>query len=98
MVYSDRDLSQAAIDNLNFTSPLTFSQIDAEDLARDLDIFTSTQFFDFDFGPSSTTFLSSLNSSQKPMKQGDGNPSFSLDSISDFNFLSGIISYDQNCG
>ena len=63
MMYSDRDVSQDAIANLNSTSPLTFSQpISAEDLTRDLDLFTNMKFFDFDFGGSSTTFTSPLDS------------------------------------
>ena len=91
MVYRDRNLNQEAIANLNSTSPLTFPEtISAEDLARDLDLFTNTEFFDFDFGgPSSTTFTSSLDSTQKQTEQGDGNGSH-LDDMSHFSFLSGI--------
>jgi hypothetical protein len=97
MAYSDRNLNQEAIANLNSTSPLTFPEtISAEDLARDLDLFTNTQFFDFDFGGSSSTFTSSLDSTQKLNGQGDGNPLSHLDSISNFNFLSGITLYDKN--
>lgn len=66
MVYGDREYNQEAIAHLNSTSPLGFSDaISAEDLARDLDIFTNTQFFDFDLGGPSSTPFSSLDSSQK---------------------------------
>lgn len=93
MVYSDRNLTQEAIANLNSTSPLAYPEtMSAEDLARDLDLFTNTQFFDFDFGvPPSAAFTSSLDSTQKQTEQTDGNASH-LESMSDFNFLSGIIS------
>jgi hypothetical protein len=97
MVYSDRNLNQEAIANLNSTSPFTFPEtLSAEDLARDLDIFTNTQFFDFDFGGSPATFPSPLDSAQKPNEQGDGLRSSHLDSISNFHFLSGITPYDKN--
>src|SRR5271170_716047 len=91
MVYGDHgNYNPEAIANLNSTSPLTFPEtISAEDLARDLDLFTNTQFFDFDFGNShSSTFTSSLESSQKP-EQEDSNPSHNLTSLDNFNFLSG---------
>ena len=91
MVYSDRNLNQEAIANLNSTSPLTFSEsLSAEDLARDLDLFANTQFFDFDFGGSASTFTSALDSTQNTNEQGDRNLSSPLDSTSNFNFLSGI--------
>lgn len=92
MVYSDRDLNQEAIANLNSTSPFIFSEtLSAEELARDLDLFANTEFFDFDFGGSASAFTSSLDSTQKPVEQGDRNLSDPLDSISNFNFLSGIV-------
>jgi len=94
MVYNDRNLNQEAIANLNSTSPLTFPDtISAEELARDLDLFANTQFFDFDFGgPSPPTFTSSLDSTQKQTEQVDGNIS-QLASISNFHFLSGIFPF-----
>ena len=94
MVYSDRNLNQEAIANLNSTSPLTFPDtISAEELARDLDLFTNTEFFDFDFGgPSPPTFISSLDSTRKQTELADGNIS-PLASISGFQFLSGIFPF-----
>ena len=100
MVYGERNYNQEeSIANLNSTSPLNFSDgLSAEDLARDLDLFTNTQFYDFDFGTGlSTTFTSSLESTQKT---GDeisdsvqpGSVSNDPDSIHNFNFLSGIHS------
>src|SRR5271154_2989682 len=89
MVYGERNHNQeAAIANLNSNSPLNFPEsLSAEDLARDLDLFTNTQFFDFDFGSShNTTFTTSLESSQKP-DNGDTNPS----TLDNFNFLSGNL-------
>src|SRR5271170_4102483 len=89
MVYGDHgNYNPEAIANLNSTSPLAFPEtISAEDLARDLDLFTNTQFFDFDFGSShNTTFTTSLESSQKP-DNGDTNPS----TLDNFNFLSGNL-------
>ena len=102
MVYGDRNYNQEAIANLNSTSPLTFPDtISAEDLARDLDLFTNTQFFDFDFGGSATSFAT-LDSSQRQaadidqqqQQQQEGDPpqlsSISNDSdLSQFQFLSG---------
>src|SRR5579859_2314294 len=95
MVYSDRNYHQEAIANLNSTSPLTFrtEDISAEDLARDLDIFTNTQFFDFDFGVPSTSFTS-LDSPKETSMNGESN-STNLNSISTnpsvshFQFLQG---------
>jgi hypothetical protein len=88
------DRNQEAIANLNSTSPITFPDaLSAEDLARDLDLFTNTQFFDFDFGQSSA--FSPLESAQKPEQSGDGNQSHLISSTHDheslhsFNFISG---------
>ena len=97
MVYGDRNYNQEAIANLNSASPLSFPDtISAEDLARDLDLFTNTQFFDFDFGGQASTFTS-LDSPHRPQPDIDhpeGNlsqlPSISNDSdLSHFEFLSG---------
>jgi hypothetical protein len=97
MVYGDRNYNQEAIANLNSTSPLTFpDSISAEDLARDLDLFTNTQFFDFDFGGPSSTFTA-LDSSQRQPVDIDHQeahpsqlPSISNDAdLSHFQFLSG---------
>lgn len=98
MVYGDRNYNQEAIANLNSTSPLSFPDtISAEDLARDLDLFTNTQFFDFDFGGPASNFTA-LESSHRPQQSDidhpEGNlsqlPSISNDSaLSHFQFLSG---------
>jgi hypothetical protein len=99
MVYGDRNYNQEAIANLNSTSPAAFpDSISAEDLARDLDLFTNTQFFDFDFGGPSSTFTS-LDSSQKQrdVGHGDGHThhlrsgSNEPDLDNNFHFLSGIF-------
>ena len=98
MVYGDRAYNEEAIANLNSNSPLTFADgLSAEDLARDLDLFTNTQFFDFDFGVhSSTTFTSLDSAGQTKGQQGEENTSHlgSLTNDSDlahnFHFLSGI--------
>jgi hypothetical protein len=97
MVYGERNHNQeAAIANLNSTSPLNFPEsLSAEDLARDLDLFTNTQFFDFDFGNGpSTTFTSSLEQGQKTgddVERADNTQLTSNDpeSMHNFNFLSG---------
>lgn len=100
MVQSDRTYNQEAIANLNSISPLTFPEtISAEDLARDLDIFTNTEFFDFDYGvPPSFT---SLDSAQKPgdVDQADENTS-GVSSVSsdpdltqNFNFLARMFHF-----
>jgi hypothetical protein len=75
---------QDHIANLNSTSPLTFPDaLSAEDLARDLDLFTNTQFFDFDFGDTTPQFTSSLDPAHpRPSEHGG-------DSVSSFTFLSG---------
>jgi len=100
MVSGDRTYNQeSAIANLNSTSPLDFSEgLSAEDLARDLDLFTNTQFFDFDFGTvPSTTFTSSLESEQKSGDDVDKVDNAALtsndpESLHHFNFLSGRMS------
>ena len=97
MVYGERNHNQeAAIAHLNSNSPLDFPEsLSAEDLARDLDLFTNTQFFDFDFGTGpSTTFTSSLEPEHKTgddVERGDNTQLTSNDpeSIHNFNFLSG---------
>jgi len=94
MVYGERNHNQeAAIANLNSNSPLNFPEsLSAEDLARDLDLFTNTQFFDFDFGTGpSTTFTSSLEPEQKTGDDVDNVQLTSNDpeSMHHFNFLSG---------
>jgi Basic region leucine zipper len=94
MVHSDRNHSQEAIANLNSISPLIFPDtIGAEDLVGDIDLFTNTEFFDFDYGvPSSFTSLDSVQK-QGDVDQGNGNSS-RVNSISNdtdltqnFNFL-----------
>jgi hypothetical protein len=97
MVYGERNHNQeAAIANLNSTSPLNFPEsLSAEDLARDLDLFTNTQFFDFDFGTGpSTAFTSSLEHGQKTgddVERADNTQLASNDpeAMHNFNFLSG---------
>jgi len=97
MVYGERNHNQeAAIANLNSNSPLNFPEsLSAEDLARDLDLFTNTQFFDFDFGTGpSTTFTSSLEHGQKTGDDVESADNIQLtsndpESMHNFNFLSG---------
>lgn len=104
MVYGERTHNQeAAIANLNSTSPLNFTEsLSAEDLARDLDLFTNTQFFDFDFGSGpSTTFTSSLEHGQKTGDDVDRADNTQLtsndpESMHNFNFLSDSLSFDLN--
>lgn len=106
MVYGERTYNQeAAIANLNSTSPLNFSEgLSAEDLARDLDLFTNTQFFDFDFGTGPpTTFTSSLEAGHKSGDDVDKLDNATLTSndpepLHHFNFLSGSSTSVVNRG
>jgi hypothetical protein len=80
--------SAEAIANLNSTSPLAFSDtISPEDLARDLDLFANTTFFDFapldPLKPEHAETTSSFGSLNDP------------DSLREFNFLSGLFSISQ---
>jgi len=103
MVYGDRNYNQEAIAHLNSTSPLNFptEDISAEDLARDLDLFTNTQFFDFDFGGGPS--FASLDSGEKQVdnEPRDGStphlgsvPGDS--SLHTFSFLTEPLSFDLN--
>jgi hypothetical protein len=79
---------QDHVANLNSTSPLTFPEaLSAEDLARDLDLFTNTEFFDFDFGVTSPEFMSSLDPTHHRLADQGGADS----SVPTFAFLSGNI-------
>jgi hypothetical protein len=94
MVHGDRSYNQEAIANLNSTSPLNFADtISAEDLARDLDLFTNTQFFDFDFGgPTTSTAFTSIDGSVDKHQHDDVDRTHvDSDLNHGFNFLSGII-------
>jgi len=100
MVYGDRNYNQDPVANLNSTSPLNFTDsLSAEDLARDLDLFTNTQFFDFDFGNTSTanttgTQFTSTEQGNKPSEESSV-PHISIANEPDlgnhFNFLSGMF-------
>jgi hypothetical protein len=97
MVHGDRNYNQEAIANLNSTSPLNFPDtISAEDLARDLDLFTNTQFFDFDFGGSSTStqFTSIDTAAVKHQHDESDRTQSDTDLNHGFNFLSGTSYHD----
>jgi hypothetical protein len=93
MVYGDRPYNEDPVANLNSNSPLNFTDsLSAEDLARDLDLFTNTQFFDFDLGNISST--NNPNSRFTPSKPEESSvPHISISNEPDisnhFNFLSG---------
>lgn len=107
MVYGDRNYDQKeAIANLNSTSPLSFPDpISAEELAKDLDLFASTIFVDFDYGSTDhngagqdNTFTTSLDSGAAGANKEHDGANAHLGSLSNdhdihnFNFLSGIHS------
>jgi len=99
MVHGDRNYNQEAIANLNSTSPLTFTEaISAEDLARDLDLFANTQFFDFDFGGSSTStaFTPIDTAALKQQHEEPDRPQSDNGLNHGFNFLSDSLSFDIN--
>jgi hypothetical protein len=101
MVHSDRTYNQEAIANLNSTSPPNFPEsVNGEDLARDLDLFANTDFFDFDFGvPPSFTSLDPLQK-HGDVDQRDGNSSHMSSISSDpeltqnFNFLARMFRFN----
>lgn len=108
MVYGDRTFNQDPIANLNSTSPLNFTDsLSAEDLARDLDIFTNTQFFDFDFGTSSSsntgTTFTPIESTKNNSTEGDSSSSAHIsistepDLSQHYPFLSGTLPHLDGC-
>jgi len=103
MVYGDRSYNQEAIAHLNSTSPLNFTteDISAEDLARDLDLFTNTQFFDFDFGDPSPFTSDSTGGKQSDRESREGNAAHlnvpaDTDITNNFTFFPETVSYDLN--
>jgi len=110
MVYGDRNYNQKeAIANLNSTSPLSFPDpISAEELAKDLDLFASTIFVDFDYGSTNqnagedNTFTTSLDSGAGSENKEPDGANAHLGSLSNdhdihhFNFLSDSLSFDLN--
>jgi hypothetical protein len=96
MVYGNRSYKQEAIAHLNSTSPVNFptEDISAEDLARDLDLFTNTQFFDFDFGGTSSFTSLDPEGKHADNEPRHGNADLSAipadSDLNNFSFLSGI--------